>query len=349
MSSKSKFDVKIEKVKYTPAKGLFRHNLLVKLSGKDMHIKIVNMMRRVASNNIPVFGWARDLIQFNENTSYAYNNDMLSLNLQFLPIHGVDPDLYELDEKYWYNVNYKDPNREKHSNEKSIRLRLNYENKTNDIVELTTQNVEVHVDNELTKMYNDEYPFVLLELKPKEKINLHMVAVLGIAERRDDGATWKGCNNVHHNFIEEEKNGVKQDSKTDFTLKIIGKNQFSEKDMIIRICDNIISKMNKMRDTMEIKLENKSIELQQKMTLVLENEDFTYGDPINYEMQSDEKVKGSGFAKPNHDIKTSIITCEIRDEHKDKYTPVHAFINATKTIRDKFEILKKQAESISLK
>ena len=46
--------------------------------------------------------------------------DMMKLDLSYLPIYDVDPEIYDFDEEYWKNVNYADNERKKHINEKKI-------------------------------------------------------------------------------------------------------------------------------------------------------------------------------------------------------------------------------------
>ena len=105
------YDIQIKQKEMHKSNGLDSHYLTLEFQGDDLNIKIINMLKRACSNSVPVYAYAKELINIIENTSIAYNNDMMKLDLSLLPIFNIDPELSDLDEEYWYNVNYADKDR----------------------------------------------------------------------------------------------------------------------------------------------------------------------------------------------------------------------------------------------
>ena len=66
-------------------------------------------------------------------------------------------------------------------------------------------------------MYPKKYPRLLIELTPNQSIKLHARAVLGIAERRDNGALWKACPNAYYDEV----------NPNEFEFTVYGNKQFS--------------------------------------------------------------------------------------------------------------------------
>ena len=97
----TEYDIKIKEIENYPSNGLDSHYLNLLFEGDDLNPKIVNMIRRVCTNDIPVYAYVPGLINIIENTSISFNNDMMKLDLSLLPIYNIDPELYELDDEYW--------------------------------------------------------------------------------------------------------------------------------------------------------------------------------------------------------------------------------------------------------
>jgi hypothetical protein len=316
-------DIKIKEEESYKSNGIDSHYLKLLFEGNDLNIKIINMLRRACTNHVPVYAYPVELINIIENTSIAFNNDMMKLDLSLLPIFNVDPELYELDEEYWYNVNYADTERKKHHNEKNIEFYLAYHNNSSDIVRVTTNDAQVTVDGKQVEMYNTKYPILLIELKANQTFKCHMKGVLGIAERRDDGALWKSCKRA---FYTEDK------EKKTYEFTVFGNEQFSEYELLIRACQFLIYKLYKIKKMISDKAKKGEIAPERTIKFVLENEDHTIGEPINYELQDHNDIVFSGFAKADHLIKTGVITASCSNT---KESPIKPFLESIDILSDK--------------
>lgn len=307
----TEYDMKIKEIENHSSNGLDSHYLNLLFEGDDFNPKIVNMIRRVCTNDIPVYAYAPGLINIIENTSIAFNNDMMKLDLSLLPIYDIDPDLYELDDEYWYNVNYSDKERKRHPNEKTIEFFLSYHNNSSDIVRVTTNDAQIYVNGEQVEMYDKKYPISLIKLKGNQSFKCHMRGVLGTAERRDDGALWKSCKRVLYWPTD----------KGEYEFKVFGNEMYSEYNLLIKSCKFIISKLEKIKKM----ILDKEIVPERTIEFILENEDHTMGEPINYELQDHEDITFSGFSKADHLIKTGVIKASCV---KTKESPIGPLIDS---------------------
>jgi DNA-directed RNA polymerase subunit L len=315
-------DIKIKELEKQKSDGLNSSFLKLNFEGSDFNIKIMNTIRRACSNNVPIYAYPVELINIIENTSIAFNNDMMKLDLSLLPVYGEDPEIYELDEEYWYKVNYSDKERKKHASEKNIEFYVAYHNNSQDIVKVTTNNAQVYVDGKQTEMYNKKYPILLIELKPNQTFKCHMKAVLGIAERRDDGALWKSCKRAYYNENINEKDETKN-----YEFVVHGNEQFSEYELLIRTCKFLVHKMSKIKKMIQDKDNKGEFPKEKTIKFIFENEDHTLGEPLNYELQDHKDIIFSGFAKPDHLIKTGVITAtSVKD------TPVNALLDSIELV-----------------
>lgn len=322
------YDISVQEIENHQSNGIDSHFLKLLFKGDDINHKIINMIRRVCSNYIPIYAYSPDLINIIENTSVAFNNDMMKLDLSLLPVFNIDPELYELDEEYWNIENYADTERKRHPNEKSIEFYVAAHNNSSDIINVTTNDANITINGEQTKMYNTKYPILLIQLKPNQSFKCHMRAVLGIAERRDDGSLWKACK---RSFFWENDDG--------YTFTVYGNEMFSEYDLIIRACKYIISRLQKIKNA----IIEKNIPDEKTIEFVLDDEDHTLGEPINYELQDHEDILSSGFSKSDHLIKTGVIKARCIDKKK---SPNKAFIDSIGTVINKVHKIGYNVEKI---
>ena len=232
-------DIKIKEIDSKKYDGYKENYLTLLFSGTDCNIKIINTLRRVCSNYIPVYAFAPEAITIQENTSIAFNNDMIKLNLSTLPIHNIDPNITFLEEKYWYDVNYLDKERDKHIAEQNIELYINKTNDTNELMRVTTNDAKITINGSEIQMYPEKYPRLLggVELKPKQTLKLHARGVLGIAERKNNGALWKACQNAYYH----------EPNEGEYEFTVYGNKQFTEQELLIRSCRFIVLKMKSIK------------------------------------------------------------------------------------------------------
>ena len=161
MSKNNSWDISVKVKSYTPRKDHKSSGLNLEFTGKDAYFKLINTISRVSATHLPTYALHPQTIDILENTSLAYDNQYMQLRLSNLPLYKVDLDLYHLHDKYWQNINYSDINREKHPLEKDIKFYINITNKTQEIMSVTTNDLEVYIDSSRVEMYNKKYPILL--------------------------------------------------------------------------------------------------------------------------------------------------------------------------------------------
>jgi DNA-directed RNA polymerase subunit L len=152
-----------------------------------------------------------------------------------------------------------------------------------------------------------------------------MKAVVGIAERRDDGALWKSCKRAYYNETKNDKG----DEKT-YEFVVYGNEQFSEYELLIRTCKFLVHKLLKIKKMISDRNNKEEFPKEKTIKFVFENEDHTLGEPVNYELQDHKDIIFSGFSKADHLIKTGVITATSTKE-----TPVNALLDSIETVSEK--------------
>lgn len=206
---KDKFDIHIEELEHHKSNGLDSGWVKLQLSGNDLNVKICNALRRVVRTNIPTYAFPVGLIKIDHNTSVAFNNDYMRGRISQLPISGIKSELFSLHEKYWKNVNYADPNRLKHDDELHIEANLKVHNNTNEIMDVTTNDLRVFVDAKKVQMYNTKYPILIIQLKPDESISFSARGALGVGE---NNTIWDGARNSYYYYEDVDSDGNIRDT-----------------------------------------------------------------------------------------------------------------------------------------
>lgn len=274
--------------------------------GKDFNVKLANSIRRACSNNIPSYAIPQEQITININTTVAFNNDYMKLRLSQLPVYGIDPEIYFLSEKYWNKdtVNYADNKREKHPKEKTIEYYLKTHNNSSMISNVTTNDLKMFIDGEEIHPYNKKYPILLIKLRPNDKFECHMKGALGVGDRN---VIWSGARNV---FYDENE---KKEDEIEYSFTVEGNGQVDEYDAIVRSCKFLIKKYNDLKDDLEKKIKSKEILPRKVIYFKLDKEDYTMGEPLNYEFQNHNDIIMSGLSKPDHLVRTIQIRVEAKD------------------------------------
>jgi DNA-directed RNA polymerase subunit L len=328
--SKSKVDISYKDYSYTPAKD---HkptgSLIFELSGDDLSVRVVNAIRRVSMDNIPVYAYHPNLISIKENTTVAFNNDYMKLRLSTLPVFGVDPELSFLNEKYWKGINYNDPKREKPIGEKNIEFHVNVHNNSDSIINVTTNDAKLYVDGEIIEPYNKKFPYLLIKLRPNDTFKCDMKAIIGIGYESTHGAIWACAMNSYYDYDDSlpEKN-----RKYKFTICSAG--QLDEFTILKRSCEYILKKLNDLEKELVKKISSKEIDEKKITILVLDGEDHTMGELLNDEFQENPDIIYSGVKRPDH----LIMSMEIITEGKDG-SPMKAILSSIEKIKTKFNHL----------
>jgi len=292
----SEYDININELEYIKRKKFVTSSLTLQIKGTDVDSSLVNTLRRVIINEIPSYAFPKKLIKIEKNnTNNITNSDYIKSEFSNLPIFDIDTDLYFLDKQYY--INYNDPDRPKHPDEKSIDFYIN-EHNTNAITKhITTNNCSIFIDGEqIYDMYKSIEPIFLLDLKENEEFSCHMKATLGIG---DVNHIWTPANCFFEYGNDDE---LKEDNSnyddvfddSDIKLTIESNGQIGEYNLLIKACDWIIKKNIDMRDFILTNFKN---EIETKEAILEFEEDHTFGDMINNMLQKSENVIYSGIKK----------------------------------------------------
>lgn len=323
--SKGKMDISIKEVSYNKKEGLKSSKLVLVLAGKDLNVKMVNALRRISTNNIPIYAFPQELIKIETNTCVAFNNDEMRLRLAQLPIYNIDPDIFMLPNKYWKNINYADQHREKHPNEKSVELYVNSHNNSDKIQSITTNDIRYYIDGEQTNPYDKEYPILLIKLRPNDTFKCYMKGTLGTG---DKNTIWCASSNSYYDISD----------KGDFRFTIQSCGQFDEFNLLSKTCQFVIKKMEMIKLEIERRVASKEIPIESTIYFNMEDEDHTIGELINYEFQSHKDIIFSGVSKPDHLVKTILLKISA---NKGIPTPIEAMNDCLDNISNKFKYIDK--------
>ena len=81
--------------------------LTLDISGKEAHHSIINSLRKVCLDQIPIYAFDRGKIKILRNSS-VYDNTEMEVRLSQLPIKRIDTNVKFLPLKYYKNVNFAD-------------------------------------------------------------------------------------------------------------------------------------------------------------------------------------------------------------------------------------------------
>lgn len=274
--------------------------LKLDLNGKDLNIKLINALRRISMTHIPSYAFPDKCINIINNNVTACNNDYMRLRLGYLPVLGIDPKIYNLDEKYWKQVNFADPKRDKHENENNVEINIDAINNTDNIMNVTTKNMVVYINNELAEPYNKDFPILIIKLKPNNVFKCHMKAVLGIGK---SDARWRSSRNTFYDEINDNN----------YCLTVEGNGQISEEDILIRTCKFLVKKMADIKTELKNQVKLNKLIKTKVMKIQLDNEDIAIGAIINYELQSHKNISRSASPKLDLQIDSIMLITECID------------------------------------
>lgn len=284
----SKIDLKIIELSKQKFEDLKQSKLVLEFKGKTVHSSITNSLRRCSLNEIPTYAFCSDSIIIEENTS-IYDNDYMRLRIEQMTIPNIKIPVIILDDKYWKNVDYSDLNREKDPKDNlNIEMVINYRNDTNDIVNLTTNDIELYKDGENIKnRFDNKYPHLIIKLRPGEVFKCTAKAVLGKGLSNN---IWAAAATSYHEYEYETPNNI--------ILTIESQGQLDEYEIIKRSCMIIIDKIKKNKDRIENGL-NDEIKNGNFVELKLDNESHTIGEVINDFLQINDDIAFSGLSRPD--------------------------------------------------
>lgn len=261
------------------------------LSGTNIDYIIANTIRRTTMNDIPIYAF--DEFKFDKNTSIFHNN-YIKLRLRNMPVWGIENTVDFIDEKQsdilkkeveQYSDN-DDDNVEievdkdlNSSSLKQLTMYINSKNKTNDIINITTNDAKFYYEEkQILSPYKIAIP--LVKLQPNQEISFSSITKIGIEERN---AMFSAvCISVY-----------KQNNDNDFTFIIESRGQISEKRIIEVALLNINKKLKnfiKMLNDIEY-ISNDDI----SGLIIVNKEDHTLGNLISRGLQQHENIDFAGY------------------------------------------------------
>jgi len=312
----SNVDINIELKSYKPHDAIRRGKMELVFSGKDMYEQLLNSLGRIIVKRIPTYAFPSELINIERILpesgyidSVPFNHDYMKLRLSLFPPMNIDCGLSSLHEKYWSGVDYLDKDRNKHEAEKNIEAFIDAKNDSNEIIHVTTNEMMVYVDgeemNRAGKIYSTEYPLLIITLRPNEKFRCSMKAVLGVGLRH---SIWDSGSNfwMDQETLEKEKKIIfcyhSSSRMNEIELMKRGLSYYREKTLSYK---NEINRMFLLEK-----------DPSDRFVIILKNEDHTFGEVINYEIQSHPDIMHSGCKKTDHLINEIIIDCKAFDKTK---------------------------------
>jgi DNA-directed RNA polymerase subunit L len=328
--------MEVELHNYRPADDIKR-GIIEIVCGEYWNDQFLNAIGRIAVKRIPMYAFAKELIKIERinpesgyHDSVPFNHDMMRDRLKNTPVMNIDPGLSFLHEKYWKDVDYRNTSRLIHENEKRIEMYIDAKNTaaegdTESIIHVTTNDMKIYVNDELTSLYSKEYPLLIISLKPKEAFKCSLRAVLGLGIT---DTCWDACSNFCYD----------QETIPNKTIiKLQSASQFNEFVLIKRSLDYFRIRTKLLKDEIHrmFLLEKNPTN---RFQIEIKDEDHTIGEPINYEIQSHPDIITSAVAKPDHLVRTIMLNVVIRQDKKDKLLDaiMDSIDNLIKKI-DKFE------------
>jgi DNA-directed RNA polymerase subunit L len=258
--------------------------LVLKFTGKQVDETLLNTIRRVALNDIPMYAFAPECIEIEKNTT-IYNNDQIRVRFSQLPIFDTVVLTDYLEDVYWRDVDYAVRDRPKHPAEKRISIYIDHTNQTTTPAYVTTNDIQyIENDEKRPAKYNQKYPIALLKLKPGETLICKLDAVLGVGVRN---AIWASAGNAYYTYTKGE--GI---------FYIESQGQFDEYTILIKCCHYLQQKLTSLQKTINDKYKDVSDNVP-GLELVLDNESHTIGGIMASIIQDHPDVMYAGVGKPN--------------------------------------------------
>jgi DNA-directed RNA polymerase subunit L len=289
MSKKNNVDIDIKQLQKQEFKDLQSSQLVLEFSGSTVNCCMVNTLRRLCIDHIPTYAASFDSITIDKNTS-VFDNDYMKLRLSQLTIPNIKINIPYLEDKYWKDINFSDPNRTKHPKDDNIiELYVNITNEGTTNLNVTTNHAKVYMNGDEVEKFDEKYPLLLIQLKPNESFSCRCVHVLAIGKLSN---LWTG-GNIYYNEINDNN----------YILTLESQGQMDEYELLHKACIVLKEK----NDVIRSKIQNMST-TEKYLTIELWDEDSTMGELINTYLQNHKDVTFAGGSLPNMQIDMYKIT-----------------------------------------
>jgi DNA-directed RNA polymerase subunit L len=341
------FDIHVEKIQFI--KNEFSESkLILYIYGDDIHGCTLNSLRKVCTDQVPVYAFSEDGIKVLRDSS-VFDSTELKMTLCTLPIFNINYDVKYIPYKFYENTD------EFSENVTKIEYYIKFKNNNFETIrDVTTNDISISINDEHIEnntIYDPKMPISLFKLRYNDEVELSMKAKLGVGEMN-------GVFNASHTWFynldledDEEateiKKQIKKSSKNkkhenNFILIIESCGQLNEFEILKRGIEQIIIKTQNIKKDINDSQIN-GVSSTNEILLNFENEDFTCIGQINYFLQSDKNVEYSGANKPNLLEKRIDLTFKVGEDKK--------FIDALNANIDKsiefYKLLLKKVNAIS--
>lgn len=325
-------DIKISQIHKQEVKNLQSSQLILDISGKTVNSTLVNTLRRLCYDYVPMYSFHPDLISIEKNSS-IFNNDYMKLRISQIVIPNITVPTYFLEDKYWKDIDLRDPEHPKDPTDKKLlEFYINITNNTTDRLDVTTNHMKIYEDgNELKDKFDSENPCLIIQLRPTETFSCRCVSSLSIGKV---SSIWSPAGNVFYSHLNDNK----------FKLTIESKNQFDEYEILHKACRSLKEKCKITKTLIKNKYDLPIYKNINALKVVLDNEDYTLGGIINEYLQESKKVIFSGLSQPNLIIDSMVI--EYTTVNND---PIKVFIEILDFIMAIFDEIELQIETIGAK
>ncbi len=301
-------DIKYKLVDYDSSYGSTRLELNIK--GDDINHVILNTIRRTILTDIPIYAFTT--FNFKKNTS-IFNNNYIKLRLNNLPVWGIKNNIKYLDntktgpldtieeEEEYENddieINNENDNKDLNSSSlNQLTMYIDYTNKTNEIVTVTTDDAKFYfAENNIDNPY--KIPIPIIKLQPTQIVNFSAITTINIEKTNTIFCAVSVC-------------FYKQITPNEYNFIIESRGQKTEKQIINVGILNILKKLENIPDM--ITTDDEIL----KGEIVIINEDNTLGNLLSYGMQRHKKVKFAGYNLPHLLDNKVIIHYELHEKAK---------------------------------
>lgn len=274
-------EIKIDEVSKVNRSGIRGSRLTLKITGST--VKTVNTLRRIAYEEVPTYAFARDDIIIEENSSNAFNNDQVTIRISQLPIYDLD-----VPEKYISRTDAIPDGKLK------VDMYINQHNSSMDVFDVTTNHAQTYLNGKLTKIYNEQYPIVLMQLRKGETFKCKLTSKLGVGRIN---RIWTAAANCYYEY-EKEK---------DITFNMESLGQMDEYDIIFRSCNIISERLKEIKNKIDKEYGGGRHKDDKQIEIKLVDETHTLCDVINEKLQMHPKVRVSAISKPTFLLDTMVI------------------------------------------
>jgi DNA-directed RNA polymerase subunit L len=299
-------DIKIVELHKQEFKNLQQSQLILEISGKSATCTLVNSLRRLVIDYIPTYAFTKELITIERNSS-VFDNDYMALRLSQITPQKIQNKIEFLEDKYWKEINYSNPERLKHPDDKTlIEFYINTKNNTKDILNVTTNDSKMYVDGEEIKMFDEKYPHLIVKLKPEQTFICRCVGSLGVGKRHN---IWSAVSTAYYEEIAENK----------YKLFIESQGQMDEYDALYKACTIMKEKILYTREYIKDNYDTPQMKNEKKISIKIENEDHTLGNVLTEAIQHNKGILYAGLSKPYFMVDTIIIKLESVEKNPLKY------------------------------